>query len=382
MTMRLGLDGSPLLNLKTGVGRYTHELVNALTQLPFELDLTYYYGTSWSKSLLSVDVAEAQSFHFRTKRELKKCLPSAPKKWIKNQVFKSGFRKHNLDLFHATNYVAPKYKCPMIVTVHDMSHLRYPNAHPADRLAWLSDGFGPTINRAQHVITVSEFTKKELVELFGVKHDKVTVVYEGVSTSFKPTPGEALIRILEKWSLIPDGYLLSVGTLEPRKNLLNLFKAYDRLPDAVKSRWPLVVVGMSGWKEKGIIREMDILIRKGNLVPLGYLSDAELAVLYSGAKLFAYLSLYEGFGLPPLEAMACGAPVISANRTSLPEVIGDAGILVDPEDIEVVTQTLESVLDDSHKCQEMSKKGQRQAAKFTWRICAENTYDVYQKTLR
>jgi alpha-1,3-rhamnosyl/mannosyltransferase len=379
--MLVGLDGSPLLNLKTGVGRYTHEMVTALSGLSVDLELFYYYGTFWSKSLLSVDIEDARSYQFRARRELKKYLPSALKKWIKGQAFKSGYRKLRLELFHATNYVAPQYSCPLIVTVHDLSHLRYPEAHPADRLAWLSEGFQTTMNRAQHFITVSEFTKKELIELLGIKQDKVTVVPEGVSSCFRPSKSDLLLQKLQKWSLKPDGYLLSVGTLEPRKNLINLFKAYERLPNSVKARWPLVVVGMSGWKQKGIIQEMDALIRNGNLIPLGYLSDEELAVIYSGAKLFVYLSLYEGFGLPPLEAMACGTPVVSANRTSLPEVLGDAGILVDPENIEAVARTLESVLDDSRKCREMSHRGQRQAAKFTWQTCAEKTYNVYQKTL-
>jgi alpha-1,3-rhamnosyl/mannosyltransferase len=379
--MRVGLDGSPLLELKTGVGRYTHELMIALNRFSIDLELFYYYGASWSQHIISRDVDDVRSSGHAVKIALKKWLPVVLKVRIKDKIFKCGYRKNKLDLYHATNYIAPGFDIPLAVTVYDLSFLRYPNAHPANRLAWLAKGFPSTIQRARQVITISEFSKNEINELLGVSKEKMSVAYPGVDSRFKPLNPDFLTQKLKNWSLKPDEYLLSVGTLEPRKNLVNLFKAYELLPDSIKKNWPLVVVGMSGWKEKTIIKEMEVLIRKGNLIPLGYLSDDQLAVIYAGAKLFVYLSLYEGFGLPPLEAMACGTPVVASNRTSLPEVVGDAGILVDPENIESVAWTLESVLDDSKRCIEMSELGQRQASNFTWQACAEKTYKVYQKTL-
>ena len=379
--MRLGVDGLPLLEIKTGVGRYTYELVTALRRLSYDLELFYYLGNTWSRNLVSNEEVGVNSLRHRISTRLKKCLPVALKMRIRDVIFTRGCHRHNLDLYHATNYIAPDYDIPLAVTVYDLSFMRYPEMHPASRHAWLARGFHSTIKRARQIITISEFSKKEIVELLGVEPEKITIAYPGVDSCFKPMHIDDLGLKLKNWALKPDGYILSVGTLEPRKNLVSLFKAYDRLKNGIKEKWPLVVVGMAGWKEKKIVEEMGILIQKGNLVPLGYLSDDQLATIYAGAKLFVYPSLYEGFGMPPLEAMACGIPVISSNRASLPEVVGRAGVLVDPEDIDAVAQALETVLIDSKKSKAMSRQGPQQAAKFTWEGCARKTFTVYQKTL-
>jgi alpha-1,3-rhamnosyl/mannosyltransferase len=379
--MRLGLDGLPLLEIKTGVGRYTYELVTALRRLSYDLELFYDYGKSWSRDIVSIDVDEVHSIPRKAAAALKKCLPVALKRHLRDKIHHLSYRHNKLDLYHATNYIAPEYDLPLAVTVYDLSFIRYPEMHPASRHAWLARGFHSTIRRARQIITISEFSKNEIVELLGVDPEKISISYPGVDSRFRPLHPDFLKPKLKKWSLKPAEYILSVGTLEPRKNLGNLFKAYDLLPNGFKKKWPLVVVGMTGWKEKNIIKEMEILIRKGNLVPLGYLSDDQLATIYAGAKILVYPSLYEGFGMPPLEAMACGIPVISSNRASLPEVVGQAGVMVDPEDINAVSHAIESVLTDSQKHHTMSREGLRQAAKFTWQACAEKTFGVYQKIL-
>ena len=379
--MRLGLDGIPLLQKKTGVGRYTYELMTALSRLTSDLEMFYYYGTSWSQHISSTDGGGVLSMRQAVPIALRKLIPVVLKDRVKHKIFMNGYRGHKLDLYHATNYVAPDNDMPLTVTVYDLSFLRYPETHPADRLAWLNKGFPATIRNADQIITISEFSKKEIIELLGVSQRKISIAYPGVDSRLRPLNPTQLAPRLKAWSLKPGGYILSVGTLEPRKNLTALFKAYELLPDGIKKSWPLVVVGMVGWKEKAIVKEMDALIRKGNLIPLGYLSDDHLAVVYAGAKLFVYPSLYEGFGIPPLEAMACGIPVVSSNRASLPEVVGQAGVMVDPEDFHAIAQALESVLTDSPKCSTMSRLGLQQASKFTWQACAEKTFGVYQKAI-
>ena len=379
--MRIGLDGLPLLEIKTGVGRYTYELVTALSKLSSDLEMFFYYGTSWSQHISSTGGGGVLSTWRTVPIGLRKLFPVVLKDLIKPKIFKHGYRRNKLDLYHATNYVAPDIDMPLVVTVYDLSFLRYPETHPADRLAWLNKGFPATIRNADQIITISEFSKNEIIELLGVNQRKITIAHPGVDSRFRPLNPDQLAPLLKTRSLKPGGYILSVGTLEPRKNLLTLFKAYELLPDRMKRNWPLVVVGMVGWKERAIVKEMDALIRKGNLIPLGYLSDEQLAVVYAGAKLFVYPSLYEGFGIPPLEAMACGIPVVSSNRTSLPEVVGQAGVMVEPEDIQSMAQALESVLADSLKCSKMSRLGLQQASKFTWNACAEKTVGVYQKAL-
>jgi len=379
--MRVGLDGSPLKSLKTGVGRYTHELVCALKRHLTGLDLFFYYGTSWSQALMSLEVADIRSVKHGVRNGLKKMLPPIVQTRIKDRVFKTGFRRNKLELFHATNYVAPEFDGPSVVTVYDLSHLRYPETHPARRLGWLATRFESTVQNARHVITISKFSKKEICELLGISSEKISIIYPGVSSDFRPVAGKDLLEKLGKWSLKPKGYLLTVGTLEPRKNLINLIKSFDLLPAAVKECFPLVTVGMSGWKDKSIIQEMKSLTNRGYLIPLGYLSNEDLATIYSGARLFVYLSLYEGFGMPPLEAMACGVPVVVSNRASLPEVVGQAGMLVDADEIDSVATTLESLVGDDGKCHTLGQMGLQQAAKFTWQTCAEKTFSVYQKAL-
>jgi len=379
--MRIGLDGSPLKKLKTGVGRYTHELVCAFKRHLGGLDLFLYYGTSWSQTLVSFEINDGKSLKHIARNELKKLLPTIVKTKLKARVFQTGFYRNKLELFHATNYVAPEFTGPSVVTVYDMSHLRYPETHPTERIDWFAERFESTVQNARQVITISEFSKKEITELLGISSDKISIIPPGVSSDFRPLQAKEIMEKLRLWSLKPKGYLLTVGTLEPRKNLTKLIKAFELLPNNVKVEFPLVVVGMSGWKEESIIQEMESLIKRGQLMLLGYLSNKDLAIIYSGARAFVYLSLYEGFGMPPLEAMACGAPVVVSNRASLPEVVGQAGVLVDPDDIESVALTLESLIDDVQKCSNMVEMGLRQAAKFTWQACAEKTYGVYQRAL-
>jgi alpha-1,3-rhamnosyl/mannosyltransferase len=386
--MRLGLDGSPLLEIKTGVGRYTYELATALSRSSFDLEMFYYYGTSWSRKISSIDASGVISTSGNVLSKwrilpigLRKLFPRVLKDFLKPKIFKHGYSRNQLDIYHATNYVAPDIDMPLVVTVYDLSFIRYPETHPADRLAWLRKGFEATIRNADQIITISEFSKNEIIELLGLSQSKITIAYPGVDSRLRPLNPDHLAPLLKAWSLNPGGYILSVGTLEPRKNLITLFKAYELLPDEIKKNWPLVVVGMTGWKEKAIMREMDGLIRKGNLVPLGYLTDEQLAIIYAGAKIFVYPSLYEGFGMPPLEAMACGIPVVCSNQASLPEAVGPAGVMVHPEDVPALAEVLESVLADSQKSKEMSRMGLQQAAKFTWRACGEKTFGVYQKAL-
>jgi len=254
--------------------------------------------------------------------------------------------------------------------------------HPAERLAWLHEGLSQTLLRAGRIIVDSRFIENELISLLDVPRERITVVYLGVSQDYRPRDNEVLALKLKEFDLEPKGYILSVGTLEPRKNILSLLQAYELLPNSLKERWPLVVVGMRGWKDQVISKRLDSLVSTGRIRALGYVSSDKLPVIYAGAALFVYPSIYEGFGLPPLEAMASGVPVVASNRASLPEIVGNAGVLIDPEDIDSLAQVIESLLDDQGKCEQMARMGLQQAQKFTWKACAEKTFSVYQDVLR
>jgi len=380
--MRIALDGIPLLTPKTGVGRYTYELASALTQLSQPVELVFFYGTHWSNRLKATTVTNTDGRRRSSLRSaVSKLVPVASKRWVRQKVSKLGFMWYRPDLFHATNYVASSFDGPLVVTVHDLSFLRYPETHPPERLAWLSEGLPDTLHRAGRIIVDSRFIKNELISLLDVQEESITVVSLGVSHDYRPRDNEALALELKEFNLESKGYILSVGTLEPRKNILSLLQAYELLSDSLKVRWPLVVVGIRGWKDQAISTRLEALANKGRIRALGYVSSDKLPVVYAGAALFVYPSIYEGFGLPPLEAMASGVPVIVSNRASLPEIVGNAGVLIDPEDIESLAETMESLLGDNGKREKMIKMGLQRAKNFTWKACADKTFEVYKDVL-
>ena len=380
--MRIALDGIPLLSAKTGVGKYTFELAAALKRLPGVLDVSVFYGIHWSKHLRMIyHLDDGAGNRGLQGSRIARRVSDTLKGWLRGNATRLEFAIQRPDIFHATNYVAEPCNVPMVVTVHDLSFLRYPESHPPERLKWLEEGFPRTLSHARRIIADSQFTKDELISLLGVPGNRINVVHLGVTANYRPRDKDVLAEKLREFDLAPKGYILSVGTLEPRKNISKLLRAYELLPDSLKERWPLVIVGLRGWKDQKITKRMERLARNGSLRVLGYVPDDKLPLIYAGATLFVYPSLYEGFGLPPLEALASGVPVIVSNRASLPEVVGDAGALIDPEDIESLAHVVESLLLDQPKREQITRAGLQQAKRFTWEACAEKTFRVYREAL-
>ena len=323
--MRITLDGTPLLTPKTGVGRYTNELIPALKCLPEAPKIHISYGLQWSRFVRQREIDAGDiTYQGVVLKKRFRWIPDSVKNFLKEKFVQSELALFRPDVYHATNYAADSHHVPLVITIHDLSHLRYPETHPTERLEWLETHLPKSLNKASQFITVSEFTKKEAVNLLNVPEDRVNVVPNGVNESYQPRDGMVLSERLKALDLEPKRYILSVGTLEPRKNILSLLRAYERLPGTVQSRWPLVIVGMRGWKDRSIAKGIVALERKGIVRPLGYVSDDILPFVYAGAALFIYLSLYEGFGLPLVEAMASGVPVVASSGSSIPEVVGNA----------------------------------------------------------
>jgi glycosyltransferase involved in cell wall biosynthesis len=223
--------------------------------------------------------------------------------------------------------------------------------------------------------------RQEVMEYYGVPDARVTTVLLGVSPEFKPLDAGRCLPALAQFGLQPGRYLLAVGTLEPRKNLSTMIAAFERLPAGLRRRFPLVIVGMNGWGMERFSGKVRHMIADGEVHLLGYVPQGDLPALYSGARLFVYPSLYEGFGLPPLEAMACGVPVIASCRASLPEVVGDAGVLVEALDDHAIAQHMQALIEDDalHAC--LSEAGRARAQTFTWRKFAHETIAVYKKVI-
>ncbi|GIX30019.1 MAG: hypothetical protein KatS3mg124_0491 [Porticoccaceae bacterium] len=286
-------------------------------------------------------------------------------------------------LLHAPNYVPPaEHHGPLVVTVHDLSHIRHPETHPAARIEWLNRHLPAALARAARILAVSEFTKRELLELELVADPaRIAVVPNGVDALFAPPSPERLAAALAPWGLEPGGYLLSVATLEPRKNLERLVDAYAALPPALGGAFPLVLAGASGWKNRPLLQRIARLRPPHRAVVTGYLEREELVALMGGAACFAYVSLYEGFGLPVLEAMAAGAAVLTADRGALAEVAGEAALGVDPESVEAIRAGLERLLEDAELARRLRAAGCERARRFPWQRTAEETLAVYREVL-
>ncbi len=286
-------------------------------------------------------------------------------------------------LLHAPNYVPPAHDGPTVITIHDLSHLRHPETHPKERIDWLNHHLPRAIAQASAIISVSEFTRRELLDLALVDDpDKISVCHNGCDPSFRVHTDAELSGELDKWGLRRGGYILSVATLEPRKNMERLLDAYEALPEAVARNYPLVLTGADGWKNDSLRQHIARLSLPHRVITTGYLERPQLQSLLAGAGVFAYLSIYEGFGLPVIEAMASGTPVLTSNTTSLKEVAGDCGFTVDPLDVDAIRGGLFALLEDKTLAAAYREKGLTRSTQFSWARCAGETLEVYRRAMR
>lgn len=293
-------------------------------------------------------------------------------------------RRRPVDLLHVQFTAPPFAPCPVVATIHDLAFEHIPETF--NRRSWmqLRMTVRRTVRRAAGLIAPSTFTRDDVVRTYGVAADRITVTPEAAAPRFRFVTNEAeRARVRDRYKIAGD-YLLAVGSIQPRKNLVRLIRAYARLNAADPSdKLPaLVVVGKQAWLSDETMRAADAANLGDRLRFTGYVPDADLPALYSDALCFVYPSYFEGFGIPPLEAMACGAPVITGDRTSLPEVVGDAGIMVDPFDEEALAAALRRVIEDKALRDRMRARGFEQASRFSWRETARLTLEAYERAVR
>lgn len=286
-----------------------------------------------------------------------------------------------VDLLHAMAFAGPLVTpCPFVVTIYDLSFYHYPEAFRPWNRWYLSIFTALSARRARRVIAISESTKRDVVKMLGVSPDRVDVAYCGVDEIFRPLPAAEIAHFRGERAL-PDRFILFLGTLEPRKNVQKLIQAYGQWRAAEPDVPKLVVAGGKGWYYDQIFAEVERLGLTGDVIFPGYVMQQELPWWYNAADLFVYPSRFEGFGLPVLEAMACGTPVVTTNVASLPEVAGDAALLVSPDDETQLVEAMRRALSEVSLRQEMVTKGLAQAADFTWARTARQTLDTYNRAL-
>jgi glycosyltransferase involved in cell wall biosynthesis len=351
-----------------GISWYIHNLLEHLPQVDPQIAYTV-FASNWR-------LGDVPGLHLRISP-----LPThrPPVRIFWEQVIQPyALRRSRADLCHGPAFVgAVVSACPLVVTVHDLSFLLYPEAFRTLNRLYLKTFTRQSVRRAKRVIAVSDSTKRDLVRYYGIAPTKVDVIYNGVDGSFHPLPAEHVDAFREERHL-PDRFILFVGTLEPRKNVANLIQAYAQLPP---DRPPLMLIGGRGWLYDEIYERIEALNLSDEIQFVGYVPPDDLPWWYNAAELFVYPSLYEGFGLPPLEAMACGTPVITSSSSSLPEVVGQAGMLVDPNDSQMLADAMQHVLSDTDARTRMKAAGVERAKGFSWEQTARHTLGSYRLAL-
>ncbi|MCS7062071.1 MAG: glycosyltransferase family 1 protein [Anaerolineae bacterium] len=376
------IDYTPAVHQSAGIGRLTRESVRALLQCDSPHRFTLFcMGRPAASALSRSAVANGRAAWVVTPlndRWLYRLWHRA-RLPVPVEVF-SG----RSDLYHATDFVLPPTtpRKRTVLTVHDLTFERAPDAAPPQLLRFLKRVVPQSVRRAHHLIADSQSTARDLIELYGAPAERITVIYSGIDARFCPThsasPTSAAVR--DKYALGEEPFVLTVGTLQPRKNHLTLVRAFaqvaERLPDL-----KLVIAGGKGWMYDAVTAEVARLNLNRRVQFIGFVEDADLPDVYRAARVFTFPSLYEGFGLPPLEAMACGIPVVASNTSSLPEVVGDAGLLVDPFDVDgLAGALLRAATDDVWRAQAI-ERGLNRARAFTWGRAAEQLLAVYDAVL-
>lgn len=369
--MRIGFDITPLCGQPTGVGVYTaHVLAHVAPLLDGGVVSLAHRAVQWPVGVSRpATPVLAPPFAMNKTVWMQMCLP-----WQ--------LRRADVHLCHFTNSVAPlACPVPMLITVHDASLWFYPEYHYPRRLLAMRPLIPAVARRARMVVTVSHQARRDVVQVLGLPPEKVRVVYEAPSPFFRPLPpGEWMAAVRERYRL-PDRFVLYVGTLEPRKNLVRLVRAVARLNQEAGVACGLVLVGPRGWKDEAIFAAVAEARRATTVRVVGYVPLEDLRALYNLAAVFAFPSLYEGFGLPVLEAMACGTPVVTSRGGALEEVAGDAALLVDPTDEQALASALATVLTEREVALALRTAGLARAAQFDWQRTAQEMVALYRECI-
>lgn len=353
------LNGLQLSDYNTGVQYYTKNLYDGL-------ESTNLKGVN-IRLLRSQDLGPVVNYNNRVKRI-----------FVENFSLLKLLRKNNFDLYHSPNYILPFFcNFPSVLTIHDLITLDYPDFCQTESVVYFRLSLSRSVKQASKIIAVSQTVKNDILRHFDIPEDKIKVIYHGLNPIFKKSIDESIL----KKHLLPGKYILFVGNIEPKKNLNRLIRAFDQLKKNTEMPHKLVIVGKKGWKYKSIFKTISELKIAKEIVFCGYVPEGDLPVIYSMADLFVFPSLYEGFGFPPLEAMACGVPVLASTKGALPEITGGNCLLVDPYQVDEIANGMHKILTDHSLKQKLISDGNKWVKQFSWEKAAKETLSVYEQTI-
>lgn len=378
--MRIGLDGLPLTSLKTGVGHYTFELACALANIEPSSQFEIIYPSTYPTISLVQD-GQGVPLPNNLKLERARVGPLGRHWW--SVGLPRYVRRRKVELFHGTNYDVPLWRqCATVLTIHDLSHLLHPETHENRSVQRARRRLPTMVRTADAIITPTDSVRRELCEQLNVAPEKIFAIPEAARDCFRPVEFAETEGVRLRVG-VGDEFLLAVGTIEPRKNLAVLVSAFEEVTRArPEGTLQLVIAGGSGWLSGPLFEAIEKSPARDRILLTDYLHDGDLRALYSSCRAFIYPSIYEGFGLPPLEAMACGAPVIASRIASLEETTGGAAVLFDPKSVGELTQNVLELLGHENGRRTLSTAGQRRAAEFSWENTARLTWNVYEEAVR
>ncbi len=368
----IGIDLNTFSNKYAGIGRYTMNLVQHLVERNKFSYLGYPSPNTDNSALLYTNLKAVKGLTSRIKSTVLRSM----------LLFPFQTKLDNIDLFHSTDSssinLLPNSKCKRVSTIHDVIVFKHPEFFTKKHMVIAQKMITNVTRKADHIIADSQSTKKDLLEVFPkLKEDDISVIYLAASDKFQKAPTNQIEDFKIKYHL-PERYFLSLATHEPRKNLRNLITAFRKLKrNSAFEDIGLVLVGGKGWLDSGVDETIESY-KKDRIIPLGFIEDNHLSNLYSGAIAFAYPSLYEGFGLPVLEAMSCGRPIITSHISSIPEIAGKSAIYVDPYSIESIRNALQNIAENSDLREKLSKEAIQKRNEFAWEKTAKQTEKVYK----
>lgn len=383
--MHIGIDYTAAAWQGAGIGRYSRELIRAIVAQgdTHHYSLFYAAGGLAPDSPYLADLRQLCDTYAHVRRVP---IPLSPRRltqlWQRLRIpLPVELFTGRLDLLHAPDFVLPPTRARTLVTIHDLSFLVHPECAEPSMVRYLTDAVPRGLRRANVILADSQATRNDLVRLLAIDPARVELVYPGVGPRFCHMPAETTEPVRRRLGL-PDHFVLFVSTLEPRKNLVRLLEAFAQVVQNDNSNLHLVIAGRRGWLYEDIFAAIERLDLRERVQLLDYVHDNDLPAVYNLAAAFAYPSIYEGFGIPPLEALACGTPTVVADNSSLPEVVADAAVLVSAEDVGSIASGIARVVSDTELRARLRAAGPAQARKFTWEQAAKRVLACYQRAVQ